>query len=331
MNDMAHAVGGMASIAGSGLLAALLAGGAGCRRRRRPTAAPATPPPQPRRSGEPRPAIWLLADDDTRIYLFGTVHILHPAALALGGARTGRSARRRSWCSRLDDAEMARAELDADRPMLLGKPVPMLQRVTPERREALGAHDRELRPADGSLDRMQTWAAALILGVGQMAREYAAGRATAGAERAARRRGGARPRVPRRRPADLGVETAADQIGAFRGMPLAVQQAMLDETVDAYAQRRRGRAIPTRPTGSAAISTASPPEIEAACRRRCSTRWCAAATAAWTDVAGSRGSTGPGTVLFAVGAGHLAGRDSVQSMLARGLRRVCGICLCQDA
>ena len=35
--------------------------------------APVTQPP-----GEPHPAIWLLADADTRIYLFGTVHVLHP-------------------------------------------------------------------------------------------------------------------------------------------------------------------------------------------------------------------------------------------------------------
>ena len=39
-------------------------------------ARPAAPLAQPQ--GEPRPAIWLLADEDTRIYLFGTVHVLHP-------------------------------------------------------------------------------------------------------------------------------------------------------------------------------------------------------------------------------------------------------------
>src|SRR4051812_6363834 len=47
----------------------------------------AAPPPagQPRASaavtrpqGEPHPAIWLLADADTNIYLFGTVHLLSP-------------------------------------------------------------------------------------------------------------------------------------------------------------------------------------------------------------------------------------------------------------
>src|SRR5215218_2832238 len=27
---------------------------------------------------EPRPALWLLADDDTRIYMFGTIHVLPP-------------------------------------------------------------------------------------------------------------------------------------------------------------------------------------------------------------------------------------------------------------
>ena len=62
-------------------------------RRARRSAAPATAPrrraPARRRQpqGEPRPAIWLLADEDTSIYLFGTVHVLHPGpALALGRA-----------------------------------------------------------------------------------------------------------------------------------------------------------------------------------------------------------------------------------------------------
>ena len=27
---------------------------------------------------EPRPALWLLADEDTQIYMFGTIHILPP-------------------------------------------------------------------------------------------------------------------------------------------------------------------------------------------------------------------------------------------------------------
>ena len=37
-----------------------------------------TPAPVARPQSEPRPAIWLLSDADTRIYLFGTVHVLHP-------------------------------------------------------------------------------------------------------------------------------------------------------------------------------------------------------------------------------------------------------------
>ena len=46
-----------------------LAGAGGRRPRRRRRAG---------RAGEPRPALWLLADADTTIYLFGTVHILPP-------------------------------------------------------------------------------------------------------------------------------------------------------------------------------------------------------------------------------------------------------------
>jgi uncharacterized protein YbaP (TraB family) len=217
----------------------------------------------------------------------------------------------------IDDEEMAAAGSDLFERLQRGAPVPLLQRVTPDRRPALTRLLAEQHIAEGSLDGLETWAAAVILGVGQMARDYSAGEtdptaAPPGVEEAliVEFRANGRPIT--------GVETTADQIDAFRGMPAAVQQAMLEETIDAYANGEdAGDADETDwiegdLDGIAAEMESLPPEMfEALVTRR--NRHFADWLAARLDR--------PGTVLFAVGAGHLAGRVSIQSMLqSRGLR-----------
>jgi uncharacterized protein YbaP (TraB family) len=286
-------------------------------------AAPALAAPAPAAAprGEPRPAIWLLADADTRIYLFGTVHVLHPG-LRWRSAALNRVVREaRELVLELDDAEMAASGPAMIGTMQLGKSVPVLQRVTPERRAPLARLLGELQIEEGSLDGLETWAVALVLGVGQMAHQYvdegesdlaAAAAALPGVEEvlSAEFRANGRP--------ISGVETAADQIGAFRGMPLAVQQTMLDETVDAYANGDEAGDpdetdwVEGNLDGIAAEMESLPPELYETLVTRRNRHF-----ADWLAARLER----PGTVLFAVGAGHLAGRVSVQSMLeSRGLR-----------
>lgn len=269
--------------------------------------------------GEPHPAIWLLSDDDTRIYLFGTVHVLHPG-LRWRSAAFDRIAREsQELVLELSDEEMASPNVEAFAMMRMGKSVPLLQRVAPSRRAALARLLRELQIPEGSLDTLETWAVALILGVGQMAQDYTGGQgsaaqaaeATSGVEDAltSEFRANGRP--------ISGVETAADQIAAFRGMPLDVQQAMLDETLDSYMSGEEAGDpdetdwINGNLDGIAAeMETLPPPLFEALITRRNRN------FAAWL----ARRLDRPGTVLFAIGAGHLAGRVSVQSMLqSRGL------------
>lgn len=269
-----------------------------------------------RQQGEPRPAIWLLQDEDTRIYLFGTVHILHPDLRWRSPAFDRIAAQAQELALELTDEQMNDAA-GAFAMMTMSKSVPLRGRVSPARRAGLARMMQEMGLAEGSLDRMETWAVALILGVGQMAQDYAGGGedgtgasansgVAPGVEEALIRefRGNGRP--------IHGVETAADQINAFRAMPLSVQQAMLDETIDAYV----GGQEATDPDetawvtgdldGIAAEMESLPPELyETLITRR------NRGFADWLV----RRLERPGTVLFAVGAGHLAGRVSVQSML----------------
>lgn len=269
---------------------------------------------------EPRPAIWLLADDDTRIYLFGTVHVLHPD-LRWRSPTFDRIARdAQELVLELSEEEMAAPGADALAGMRMAKSVPVLQRVSQDRREGFARLLRELQIPEGSLDNLETWAVAVMLGVAQMAHEYAGGEG--GAAHAAAATSGVEDALTREFRANgrpiSGVETAADQIAAFRGMPLNVQQAMLDETVDAYITGEEAGDpdetdwITGNLDGIAAEMETLPPELyETLITRR------NRGFADWLV----RRLDRPGNVLFAIGAGHLAGRVSVQSMLeSRGFR-----------
>src|SRR5438132_1329238 len=112
----------------------------------------AAPAPQAQRpaaiaqpQGEPRPAIWLLSDADTRIYLFGTVHVLHPQLRWRSAAFNRVAHDAQELVLELSDQEMASAGLDAFAMMRMTKSVPVLQRVSAGRSEGLARMMRELQ------------------------------------------------------------------------------------------------------------------------------------------------------------------------------------------
>ena len=273
-------------------------------------------------STAPRPAIWLIEDEDTKIYLFGTVHVF-PASLEW------RSQRLDQVIAEADELVMetpdaSNAEMfDEDRmfaPMMMGKAVPILSRVSPRARPALRAALESTGLPVEAYDEMHIWAVAFMLTGFQIAQGYgeeAGGQAVAlsGAEEVL-------GRIFRksRRPI-YGVETVEEQMRVFSTMPLDVQRRFLEATVgDSDA--------PAPPVDPAAPSTdedwvagnvdaiaaemrTMPAEIyEPLLTRR---------NRNWTQCL-ERRMARPGTVLFAVGAGHLAGPESVQRMLAeRGI------------
>ena len=116
-----------------------------------------------------------------------------------------------------------------------------------------------------------------------------------------------------------GVETTEQQLRIFARMPLHVQRAMLESMVDAYVAGDNGVMDPDEDgwvrgdvARIAAEMEAMPPEMFRALLVQ--------RNSAWVDYLIARLDR-PGTVLFAVGAGHLAGGASVQNMLgARGFR-----------
>ena len=174
------------------------------------SAAAAQPAPAP----SPRPALWLLADEDTKIYLFGTLHLLPPGLV-------WRSAALDSVIASADELVMETRKAMLRRRCRSGPPaharqaVPLIERVSPDRRPAL----RQLLAATGlpseTLDGMQTWVAAMVL---EIVASPGSGRHRARPEfqlRPPAESKKARCRIVRSDRPVLGLETPQMQLGYF--------------------------------------------------------------------------------------------------------------------
>ena len=275
--------------------------------------------PAPAPEAEPRPALWLLADDDTKIYMFGTIHVLPPGfrwrSAALDKA-VGESA---ELVVETYEAPGTEARPEATAAGFFAKQaVPLLQRVPKKKRKPLKAAIEASGLPMPMLDRMHSWAAAMTLGIAQMLSEYGVDDPddAPGVEDVLEEtfRGAGKP--------ILSVEDGNAVLASMSALPEAVQTQLL---LEAIAPAKGGdRSGPESGVGEAEwvagrsealdleLEQAFPPALfDVLVRRR---------NAAWTLWLEERLKK-PGTLLFAVGAGHLAGRESVQAMLAkRGLK-----------
>ena len=268
----------------------------------------------------PRPAIWLLEDSDTKIYLFGTTHVFERGL-------AWRSPRLDAIIRDADELVMETGDEEEDvldegfaEAMFMDESVPILSRVS----EPYRPHLKRIVEASGlgaeSWDQLQTWAAGIMVmatlimeGLTEEQRAAADPFETlsgAEVELAAEFRGAGKP--------ISGVESGRLQMEMLRTLPDAAQQAFLESMLE---DGEGGAAAHSEELDSAWVSgdveaiaremeTMPPVLYEPLLTNR---------NRAWTEWLARRLER-PGTVLFAVGAGHLTGRGSVQSMLAeRGL------------
>jgi hypothetical protein len=267
---------------------------------------------------EPRPAIWLLADEDTKIYLFGTIHILPPGFRWRSPAFERVAAQAdelvvETYDPPGEEDHAALAEL-----FMRKDAAPLLARVPEGKRAALKAAVAETGMPMPFLDTLHTWAAAMTLGVAALLGQYEVDDAddAPGVEDVleVEFREAKKPIVS--------IEDGLAVLRAMNALPEKEQVALLlegiEETDEAPAKTEAEDAEdnllwatgkPER-LGGALREALSPALYDLLLRRR---------NAAWTVWLQERLKK-PGTVLVAVGAGHLTGEDSLQTMLAaRGL------------
>lgn len=267
----------------------------------------------------PRPAIWLLADEDTKIYLFGTVHVLPPGFRWRSPTLDRVAAEADELVVETYEAPGKAEHIEARNAFLLPAPVPILNRVPPNRRAALKAAIRETRVPMVHYDWMRTWAAGMTLGLAQLLGSYGAEDAdeAPGVEDVLEQdfRAAGKP--------ISSVEDPAIIVASLNALPEKVQVGLLLDAIGPAKAVAGSSAREDRLWASGDVEGLAsnfqedfPPALVDPLLRRRNRAW-----SSWLAERLER----PGTVLFAVGAGHLAGRESVQRMLAeRGLivRRV---------
>ncbi|WP_213981222.1 TraB/GumN family protein [Sphingomonas sp. dw_22] len=270
----------------------------------------ATPEPKAR---DADPALWVVRDADTTIYLFGTVHMMRPGLTWFDEA-----VRKAFDASDALVLELVMPPEDQMQALVaeLGttKSGPILPQQLPP---ALAAKLRAALPQAGmspdALDHAEPWLAAMTLSV-QPLRQLGYDDKD-GAEQVlnAAARAAGKPIV--------GLETARQQFGYFDRLSAPAQRQLLETTLDDLPNAATeietmvqdwsaGDADALARLLNADLDRA--PELKQALlvtRNRNWANWIAARMRQ------------PGTVFVAVGAGHLAGTDSVQAELAkRGLK-----------
>jgi uncharacterized protein YbaP (TraB family) len=269
----------------------------------------------PAEAKDAKPAMWKVSDRDTSIYLFGTVHLLPPGT----HWRTAKFDKAASEAGTLvvetiiDEknpqpfvAELVRLSVRPGLP-------PILDRVRPEKRAALQAVIAKSGIPEAALNNLETWAAAFQLLQLQFKELGVSG--TDGVELALRTSFSAAGKPVEQ------LETNAQQLGFFDTLPEAAQRELLEGAIEepAKAKVQFDAMVAAWMSGDVdAIGRTfnsefqASPELKQALLLQRNANW-----SYWLH---SRLAQ-PGTLLVAVGAGHLAGSDSVVEMLKkRGLR-----------
>lgn len=253
------------------------------------------------------PALWVVRDADTTIYLFGTLHLLRPEtvwrtpALDDALAATGEL-----WIEAEEPSPAALQALIAELGVDLAHP--LSGRLTEEERARLSAIATGLgMPANG-LDPMRPWLASLILSVvpAMKAGFDPAKGVDKAVQAVAVERG-----IPVR-----SLETAEQQVRYLAGLPDEVQMRMLREGMEDIAA---GPAIVERM--ATAWATGDLREMEAILVDELKTDSADLYQALvvdrnrrWAEQI-ERRLDDPGVSFVAVGAGHLVGPDRLQSLL----------------
>lgn len=254
------------------------------------------------------PALWKVADADTTIYLFGTVHVMKPGIEWFGGP-----------VKQAFDAsdELVLEIIEPDDPQAIGMTmagmamakdgVKLSDRLTPETRTKYQAAMQANGLPWQTFDLFNPWMAGMALSVAPLERmgfqnDLGAEKILRTAAQSAGKKVGA-------------LETVEQQVGFFAGLPMDQQIEFLNATVDGLPDMEKefGELLrywqagqPDKLAKSMNESLEATPELAKVLLTGRNANW-----AKWIKARLDK----PGTVFVAVGAGHLAGTGSVQAQL----------------
>ena len=266
--------------------------------------------PAPAATRQVDPALWVVKDKDTTIYLFGTIHVLKPGLSWFD--RAVKKAFDRSGEVVLElilpDQKVMQGLVMADGVAAPGTP-PLIEQLPADKRAAYAGAVAALGLPTDALDKYKPWLAATQLSVAPLSKlGYDSANGPEQVITAAANAGHKQL---------IGLETAQQQLGYFASLSnkaqvrflvstldeLPTAAATMEAMVDDWAQGK-----PEALAKEMNDSLKDSPEVAQVLLIDRNKRW-----AEWIE---KRMKT-PGTVFIAVGAGHLAGGDSVLAQLAK--------------
>ncbi len=262
------------------------------------------------------PALWVVKDADTTVYLFGTFHALDGKSDWFNDeVKTAFDASQEVYVEAILPEDMAKLQ-----PLIVKYGVdpsgkPLSSKLSPEVKAKLDKAMAEMGGSAAALEPLEPWMVNMTLA------------GLAGAKLGLDPNAGADKQIvasARTAGKKLGeLESAEFQLSLFDKVPEADQVRQLGQTLDQLPEMGPaiGAMLATWSKGDSEAlgklmneSIASMPDLYKLVFVDRNATW-----AGWID----KRMDQPGTVFVAVGAGHLAGRDSVQAMLkAKGMEAV---------
>lgn len=265
-------------------------------------ARPETPPP----GAVPGPALWKVADADTTIYLFGTVHALPQGKEWFDGRIERAFNASDEMVTEVDLSDQTASAAAMQKAGTLPEGQSLRELMTPDNRKQFEEVLVGLGLPVESLDRMEPWMASLTVSLLPLLRQGY--QTESGVEMALATKAGTKQRGA--------LETIAQQIDLFDGMPMDAQLTFLDKAVEAMPKAKVSldAMVAEWIEGDAdALAMLLNAELDDPVLYQ---RLLTQRNANWAGWIEQRLQQ-PGTVFIAVGAGHLAGADSVQRQLKR--------------
>ena len=263
-----------------------------------------------RAANDADPALWVVKGKQTTVYLFGTIHVLKPGLTWFDEAVK----------SAFDKADEVKLEIVMPDPATMqglvqatgvapaGTP-PLTQRLPEGKRAAFTKAVTDLGLPANALDRFKPWLAATQLSVAPLSK---LGYDSANGPEEVITEAAKQAHKPL-----SGLETPQQQLGFFGSLSDKAQLQFLESTVDELPTLDKqmasmvdewARGDPEALAREMNDELKSSPEVAKVLLVDRNRTW-----AQWIK----QRMTKPGTVFIAVGAGHLAGPDSVQAQLAK--------------
>ncbi|HZC38468.1 MAG TPA: TraB/GumN family protein [Sphingomicrobium sp.] len=264
-----------------------------------------------------RPALWEVSNANTAIYLFGTIHLL-PDNYQWRTAKLNQAIEgsQQLVVETIVDSKNPAKLIGAMASLAFNTPnlPPLADRVPPAKRPALAAAMKKGGYPPHAFDKMETWAAAISL-LGNQYRDMGL-KGDQGVETVLRNTFTSEGKP-------IGeLESNIEQLGFFDKLPETAQRQLLEGSIEEgkgmskefhgmLAAWLRGDVHAIARTFNHDLSAS--PDLQRALIKQRNANW-----SKWIE----QRMTQPGAILIAVGAGHLAGPDSVIALLQHDGYRV---------